>query len=241
MPAPSKPAHSTVASSFFARFLVLPWRLALGAAAGAVAVAAVPAHLSGLTRAVAGWDSFALVTLTLMVLNMRLADVEDIRRVAASEDLTRSAASAVVIMGALASLVAVVGLLGTLKGLPQQSKVVHLGLGVGAVALAWTLVHCVFTLRYAHAYYDTDDNGHDCGGLLFPDDAQKGPGEPRLEPNYLDFAYFAFVLGMTAQTADVSISSRTIRGTALLHGLISFLFNTAIVALTIGTIGGMLG
>jgi uncharacterized membrane protein len=68
----------------------------------------------------------------------------------------------------------------------------------------------------------------------------KDKDEPKLEPNYLDFAYFSFVVGMTAQTADVSISSREIRAIALLHGLIAFLFNTAIVALTIGTIGGVL-
>lgn len=240
MSASSEAPRTVATPSFFHRFLTLRWRLGLGVAAGALAAWLVPASTGALVRAVAGWDGFALVTLALMVLNMRLADVEDIRRVAASEDFTRAAASAVIIAGALASLVAVVGILGTLKGLPEQAKALHLGLGVGAVALAWTLVHCVFTLRYAHAYYDTDDQGHDCGGLTFPDDAGNAASDPKLEPNYLDFAYFAFVVGMTAQTADIGISSRTIRGTALLHGLISFLFNTAIVALTIGTIGGML-
>ncbi|GAB3577293.1 DUF1345 domain-containing protein [Hymenobacter daeguensis] len=238
MPTPS-PA-TRLQASFFSRFLSLPWRLGLGLTAGALVAGLSPVGMGWLTRAVAGWDGFALVTLSLLVLNMRLADVEDIRRVAASEDFTRAAASTVVIAGALASLVAVVGLLGTLKSLPQQAKALHLSLGIGAVALAWTLVHCVFTLRYAHSYYDTNDQGHDCGGLTFPDDASKADGEPPLEPNYLDFAYFSFVIGMTAQTADIGISSRTIRGTALLHGLIAFLFNTAIVALTIGTIGGML-
>ena len=110
---------------------------------------------------------------------------------------------------------------------------------MGAVALAWTLVHCVFTLRYAHAYYDADDQGNDEGGLVFPDDIGKDCKD-KLQPNYLDFAYFAFVVGMTAQTADIGISSRDIRRIALLHSIISFVFNTAIVALTIGTIGGVL-
>ena len=238
MPIAAKPVR--VAPSFFRHLLALPWRLGLGAAAGTLVAVLAPGAPGPLVRAVAGWDGFALVTLALMVLNMRLADVEDIRRVAASEDFTRAAASAVVVTGALASLVAVVGLLGTLKGLPQQAKFLHLGLGVGAVVLAWALVHCVFTLRYAHTYYDTDAQGRDRGGLTFPDDAGKADSAPPLEPNYLDFAYFAFVIGMTAQTADIGISSRAIRGTALLHGLISFLFNTAIVALTIGTIGGMI-
>ena len=240
MPTAPLPARPRPAILFFSRFLRLPWRLGLGGAAGALAAGLAPATLGPLARAVAGWDGFAAVTLALILLNMWVADVEDIRRVAASEDLPRTAASVVVIAGALASLVAVVGLLGTLQNLTYQAKVVHLALGVGAVALAWTLVHCVFTLRYAHAYYDADAQGRDCGGLLFPDDTDKTDPADKLEPNYLDFAYFAFVLGMTAQTADVAISSRPIRRAALLHGLISFLFNTAIVALTIGTIGGLL-
>jgi uncharacterized membrane protein len=90
----------------------------------------------------------------------------------------------------------------------------------------------VFTLRYAHAYYDADDDGSDMGGLDFPGN------DP--EPDYLDIAYFAFVVGMTAQTADVSISSRTQRRIALLHGLISFVFNTTLVALVISGIAGVL-
>lgn len=190
-----------------------------------------------LARGIAAWDGFGATMLVLLVLVMRVADVDDIRRVAASEDLPRTAAFVVVVLGALASLVAVVGLLGTLKNLPQEAKALHLALGVGAVAVAWSLVHCVFTLRYAHSYYDADDEGHDEGGLVFPTD---GKDDKKLEPNYLDFAYFSFVVGMTAQTADIGISSREIRRIALLHGLVSFVFNTAIVALTIGTIGGVL-
>ena len=238
----SKSTKSAVPNSTpspFRRFLLFPWRLGLGAIAGGLAFFFAPESLGALARIVAVWDGFAATSLLLIVLNMRLADVEDIRRVAASEDFTRSAASAVVIGGALASLVAVVSLLSTLKDLPERAKALHLSLGLGAVVLAWTLVHSVFTLRYAHAYYDTDDQGKDFGGLVFPDDTGKDD-QDKLEPNYLDFAYFSFVIGMTAQTADIGISSRHIRRTALLHSLISFLFNTAIVALTIGTIGGML-
>ena len=223
----------------FSRFLRLSWRLGLGTIAGVLTFFLAPDSLGPLARTVAGWDGFAATSLVLIILSMRMADVDDIRRVAAGEDFTRSAASAVVIGGALASLLAVVSLLSTLKGLPEEAKALHLALGVGAVALAWTLVHCVFTLRYAHAYYDTDEQGNDFGGLVFPDDTGKDD-QHKLVPNYLDFAYFSFVVGMTAQTADVGISSRHIRRTALLHSLISFLFNTAIVALTIGTIGGML-
>ncbi|GAB3662652.1 hypothetical protein GCM10027594_31970 [Hymenobacter agri] len=137
---------------------------------------------------------------------------------------------------------AVVGLLHNLDKLPPHVCALHVALSVAAVVLAWLLVHLVFTLRYAHAYYDRDEEtGHDVGGLVFPDDQNdQGETRPRLKPNYIDFAYFSFVIGMTAQTADIAIANRELRGTALLHGCVSFLFNTVIVALTIGTVGGLL-
>ena len=239
----AKPAASATPAqtiNLWLRLAHLEWRFALGAAVGALAAWLAPATMGTLARAVAGWDGFAAVNLFLILAAMRTADTDDIRRVAASDDLPRTVAFLVVIGAALASLAAVVGLLGTIKDVPKEAKALHLALGLGAVALAWTLVHCVFTLRYAHSYYDADAQGHDQGGLTFPDDTGKEKDEPKLQPNYLDFAYFSFVVGMTAQTADIGISSREIRAIALLHGLISFLFNTAIVALTIGTIGGVL-
>ncbi|OGX91949.1 DUF1345 domain-containing protein [Hymenobacter coccineus] len=240
MAKPATPAALTEALSIWLRLARLEWRFAIGAAVGALAAWLAPASMGTLARSVAAWDGFAAVNLFLILAAMRTADTDDIRRVAASADLPRTLAFLVVIGAALASLVAVVGLLGTLKDVPKAAKALHLALGLGAVALAWTLVHCVFTLRYAHSYYDADEQGHDQGGLTFPDDNDKEKDAPRLEPNYLDFAYFSFVVGMTAQTADIGISRREIRAIALLHGLISFLFNTAIVALTIGTIGGVL-
>lgn len=233
-------SDSEIKNNPWLQFLTLPWRFALSLAAAGLAAWLAPDSMKLLARAVAAWDGFAAVNLAFLLLGMRLADTDDIRRVAASEDLPRTAAFVVVLGGALASLGAVVGLLGTLKDLPEAAKALHLALGIGAVALSWTLVHCVFTLRYAHTYYDADDQGHDQGGLTFPDDNDKEKGEKKLEPNYLDFAYFSFVVGMTAQTADIGVSSRDIRRVCLLHGLISFVFNTVIVALTIGTIGGVL-
>ncbi len=211
----------------------------MGLVAGGLAAWLVPDALTPLTRSIAGWDAFSAINMALILVAMRMADTNDIRRVAASDDLPRAVGFVVMIGGALASLAAVVGLLGSLKNLPQETKALHIALGIGAVALSWTLVHCVFTLRYAHTYYDADEQGNDLGGLVFPDDTGKDYKD-KLEPNYLDFAYFSFVIGMTAQTADVGISTRDIRRIALQHCLVSFIFNTAIVALTIGTIGGIL-
>ncbi len=98
--------------------------------------------------------------------------------------------------------------------------------------LSWTLVHTLFATRYAYMYYadHKDDPETHAGGLEFPD-------EPH--PGFLDFAYFSFVIGMTFQVSDVAVSSRKLRKVVLLHSLLSFGFNTIIVALTINLIAGL--
>ncbi len=93
------------------------------------------------------------------------------------------------------------------------------------------LVHTIFTLRYAHIYYGTDDEQNRVGGLEFPDEEN---------PDYLDFAYFSFIIGMTSQVSDVSIHSKRLRRLGLLHGLIAFFFNVTIIALSINTVSGLL-
>jgi uncharacterized membrane protein len=99
------------------------------------------------------------------------------------------------------------------------------------MVFSWFLIHTIFTLRYAHIYYgdhpSTPEKYH--GGLSFPDDAT---------PEYIDFAYFSFVLGMTFQVSDVDITSKRFRKLALWHSLLSFGFNTIMIALTINVIAG---
>lgn len=207
-------------------------RLVVGAAVGVAAWALSPAHYHALTRLIMGWDAFAITTLALIWLAIYTADADRIRAVASSEDLSRLVSFVFVLIAASASLLAVVLLLGTSHGLPPATLARHIALSGVAVASSWLLVHTVFTLRYAHLYYDADSDGSDRGGLEFPG------GEK--EPNYLDIAYFAFVVGMTAQTADVGISGRPQRQLALLHGLISFVFNTALVALVINGVASIL-
>lgn len=208
------------------------WRLAVGAVVGAAAWALSPAHYESLVRLIIGWDAFGLTTLALIWVAIYTADADRIRAVAASEDLSRLLSFVFVLVAAAASLLAVVLLLGTSHGLPPAQLLRHIALSGVAVAASWLLVHTVFTLRYAHLYYDAGPDGSDVGGLDFPGGDQ--------EPDYLDIAYFAFVVGMTAQTADVSISGRPQRRLALLHGLISFIFNTALVALVINGVASIL-
>ena len=99
-------------------------------------------------------------------------------------------------------------------------------IAIAGMLFSWFLIHTTFALRYAHIYYghhETKPNTH-AGGLEFPEDEQ---------PDYLDFAYFSFVLGMTFQVSDVQITSKRFRKMAMFHGLISFGFNTIMIALTI--------
>ena len=98
--------------------------------------------------------------------------------------------------------------------------------------VSWLMTHTTFAFRYAHEYYEVDDGAAGiCGGLEFP-------GEKR--PDYLDFLYFSLVLGMTFQVSDVQITARKFRRLAAAHGLLSFLFNTIILALTVNIAAGML-
>ena len=208
------------------------YRLAVGLAVGVVVWWGLPPELSRLSRAVAAWDAFAVVSLLLLWAAIFTADADRIRAVAATEDFSRALSFVFVLVAASASLLAVIALLGTLHNLSPTALARHIGLSIVAVGAAWLLVHTVFTLRYAHIYYDANPDGSDVGGLDFPGGDK--------EPDYLDIAYFSFVVGMTAQTADVSISGRDQRRLALLHGLISFVFNTTLVALVISGVAGVL-
>src|SRR3979409_2385749 len=121
-------------------------------------------------------------------------------------------------LGAFASIAAIVSELGAShRGAPE------LTLATVTIALSWATVHTTFALHYAHDYY----RGAKPGGLQFPS------GDEHSHPDYWDFVYFSFVIGMTAQVSDVGITDKTIRRTATAHGIISFVFNTARVALMV--------
>jgi uncharacterized membrane protein len=167
------------------------------------------------TRALVGWDAgvafYLLGALTLMA----GADAARIRRRAAILDEGRLAILVVVVGAAIASLGGIVAQLGGERAAP------HLGLATVTILLSWALVHVIFALHYAHEFYAAKPRG---GGLTFPG------GE---EPDYWDFLYFSLVIGMTSQVSDVAVTGRTIRRTVAAHGVVSFLFNAALIALTV--------
>lgn len=151
-------------------------------------------------------------------------------------DSNRTMVFILVIIASVFSLFAIVFLLLEAKNGSKAEVSWHVLLAIGSVIVSWILVHTIFALRYAHLYYDTDDDdsgdNKPVGGLEFPGDEK--------EPDYLDFAYFSFVIGMTFQVSDVEISDKHLRRLVLVHGLISFAFNTAIVALSINVISGLI-
>ena len=204
-------------------------RLVSALAASGLTALLLPARVSPEIRLVASWDGFAVVALALTWLTILTLRPAQIRQLAQREDPSRFVALVLVVLGASASLLAVVVLLQESMTMRGTVKTLAIVLALSAVGSAWLLIHTVFTLRYAHLYYDAQES---LTALEFPGDVTL--------PDYLDFAYFAFVIGMTAQTADVNIRSRTIRHTALLHGIVAFAFNTAVVALSIGVLTTLL-
>lgn len=188
----------------------------------------LPTTLSGPARLTIGWVAFALTNLLLMWATILLIHPRELPGISQIEDSSRTLIFSVVLTAAVASLLAVVALLGGMKNSEQKTDMLLAGLAVGS---AWTLIHTLFALRYAHLYYGNDNNQKPPAGLDFPH-------EP--EPDYVDFAYFSFIIGMTSQTADVSIESKSMRRTALAHGVLSFIFNVVIIAFTISGLSSLL-
>ncbi len=152
---------------------------------------------------------------------------------AASEDPGRDAVFVLTLMAVAFGFIAAFAILG--RGPPDkigEHVAVIEAVGFGAVALGWLLIHTVFSFHYAHMYYrDSDRDKESDRGLAFPGGA---------EPDFMDLAYFSFVIGMTFQVSDVQITSKGIRRLVLWHGLISFAYNTAILALVVNVVSGLL-
>jgi uncharacterized membrane protein len=209
-------------------------RLVLGVVAGVVVFFAARGSLRLWSAAIAGWNAFAAMILALDWLIIWTTPQRKIRERAQQEDLSRLLIFIFVVVAACAALFAVGFLIRAHKDQIGGHLVIHLLLTLSTVISSWALLHTVYSLRYAHAYYgDSDEPGvpQHAGGLLFPGDRP---------PNYFDFAYFSFVVGMTCQVSDVQITSRRMRRITLIHSILSFGFNTLILALLINTVSGLL-
>jgi uncharacterized membrane protein len=208
-------------------------RFAVSIGVAAIICFILRSHLNALTESIAAWDAFATSGLALTWLTILTTPASELRRRAKEQDLSRFAIFIFVIMAASAALFAVGFLVRTHRVEIRDHLTAHLLLALATVASSWALVHTVFSLRYAHIFYgDTEDaaKGERAGGLIFPEEEH---------PGYTDFAYFSFVIGMTCQVSDVQVTSRRLRRLTLLHGMLSFAFNTVILALLINTVSGL--
>lgn len=209
-------------------------RLLIATAVGIVVALLVPSRFGVALRAVAGWDAaaFAMGALAWALIFRAGTDPKRTRGHAADEDPGRRAVWAIAIAASVFSLFATAVMMRNARTCPIESRPAFIILCLGAVATAWALTHTAYTLRYAHLYYRDDGDGE--GGLSFP-----GAGGER--PAYLDFAYFAFTIGICFQTSDVSITSRMIRRAVMAHAVLSFAYNTTIVATAVSLAVGFIG
>jgi uncharacterized membrane protein len=172
-------------------------------------------------RLLASWDIFVVLYTVLVSQAMASSDVNHMRRRARTQDEGQMTILALTALAGLASLGAIVALLGSVKEAEQPA--LQLAFAMLTIMLSWAFTHIIFALHYAHEYYD--ENAGKGGGLTFPNEK-----EP---PDYWDFMYVSFTVGMCAQVSDVGVSCKRIRRTVLAHSIISFIFNAALVALTV--------
>lgn len=213
--------NSTVPSSAFRRFVNARTRLMIALAAGLVLFLILPPDMRSATKTLLAWDLTALAYIAMTLIMIARSTVDTCYARAAYYDEGDWIILLVIVVSASASFATIFSELAVLKT-PQGSLWHALVLTGATVALSWTFTHLVFTLHYANIYYRPDDDGP--GGLEFPGDRP---------PDYWDFLYYAFVIGCAAQTGDVGTVSPAMRRVTLVHGIVSFVFNTAILALTI--------
>ncbi len=204
---------------------IAPTRFILFVVVAVAASALLSSHGGWQHGILIGFDIGAVLFLLSLYPLFRCRNADDMRRQAAANDANRVLLLIVTAAVTIVILVAIALELGG-KGKPGPGAI---ALVVASLALSWLFTNTVYALHYAHIFYLKDDDGEgDRGGLDVP-------GTP--EPDYWDFIYFAYTLGMTFQTSDCEICSRHLRRVATFHSLIAFVFNIGVVAFTINVLG----
>jgi uncharacterized membrane protein len=197
-------------------------RLFLAILLGLALLPLLPGEWRLATRSLVAWDIALGLYLMLAFRLMTNCDVNRIKRRAAHQDEGRITILVLVVASTLASLLAILAELGGANRQPA-----HLALAAITILLSWAFTHTIFAIHYAHEYYS--EKAHKGGGLNFPGD------EP---PDYWDFVYFSFVVGMTSQVSDVAVTSSALRRLVAAHGAVSFIFNATLLALTVNIAAG---
>ena len=205
-------------------------RVGIALSCGVVAALVVGSRHSWPVSLISGWDVSSVLLLALAWLSIFFADAPETQSRAAADDPGRTAVYGLILLTCATSLLAAVFVQRQGAAVAPRSEAVLAALCLATVALSWTLTHTAFTLRYAHLYYREDPDG--VGGAEFPGGAM---------PTYMDFAYFAFTVGMCFQVSDVQVTSQQIRRAVLLHATMSFLYNTAILAFVLNLVFNLAG
>lgn len=204
-------------------------RVVVAAALGLAAAIAVAFFVPWQLTVLVAWDVTAALVVGTVWISIGGMTAEETEAFATAEDDSRAGTHFLLVGAALASLVGVVLAFLKANSGTHRDEVLLESFGVATIVCSWLLVHTLFALRYAHVYY-TDPEG----GIDF-----KSKGAER--PDYLDFAYTAFTVGMTFQVSDTDITRREMRRNVLRHALISFLFGAVILATTVNVVAGVLG
>ncbi len=213
--------------SYLRRVIRAHWRLAVSTAFGVVVALLLPSAWPAATRFLIGWDADVAFYLVLVFSLMWRSEAGHIGGHAADEDEGRIVVLVLTVIAAMASVGAIVSELSTGQAAcpstcEAKRTAAQLALATTTIVLSWTFIHTIFALHYAHDYYG--DHGAKKHGLDFKGEDQ---------PDYWDFVYFSFVIGMTSQVSDVTIKSRPIRRIATAHSIVSFFFNVTLLALMV--------
>jgi uncharacterized membrane protein len=200
-------------------------RLMIGAVLGTCVGTATAFATPWQAALLSGWDAAALVIVLSLWVVLPALDGAMTEATASREDMSRANGDLIVLAASVVSLVGVILTLIAVKHTAGALKAIMTSIAVLTVLLSWLTVHTIFTLRYAHLYY-TEPNG----GVDFPDEDH---------PDYLDFAYLSFTVGMTFQVSDTDISSRAIRRTITRHALLGYVFGTIIIGVMINIVAGL--
>ena len=197
-------------------------RMAIAVVVGALAALALPGIAHPLTRVLIGWNVGVWLFLALAGWMMLRADHDRLREHAIAHADGAAVVLAVVIVAAVFSLVAIVFELSLAKGPSAHHALPHIALALTTVSGSWLLLPTLFAMNYASLHHTREDGE----GLRFPEGKN-------FKPDYGDFLYFSFTIAVASQTADVAIIDRPMRRLVLLHSVLSFVFNTTILAFTI--------
>ncbi|SFM10942.1 DUF1345 domain-containing protein [Variovorax sp. OV329] len=209
-----------------------PERLAYGLALGtAVGLVHWPL-LNGMARGVLAWTAGAGLYLALAFWLAHTFDAQQTRARAQALDQPNVVLLIVMLTAVVFSVVAIAMLLQQVKELAGMDRVLHVGLALVALTVSWLMIHTVYAFHYAHHYYIMEKSGEtDEPALDFPGKA---------EPDYSDFIYYAYVVGMTSQVSDVQVQSSDLRRITLVHSVLSFAFNMLVLALSINVVAGVI-